>query len=104
MNEEPITSVNGVIYTYWNIERDVSNNFNRLKGKLFNLIEATVTDKQQCEAMKGLIKDFANSEFALCVENLRYTAKGLGLVGEETGSPIPSLGAQPLEGEWKKFS
>ena len=40
---------------YWQLERSVSTGFNRLKGKLYNLVEATITDKQQCETIKNLI-------------------------------------------------
>ena len=82
---------------YW-IENAVASHFNRLKGKLFNLIEASITDKEQCKAIKGLVKDFANSEYGLCIENMRYEAKQAKFIDEKSDSTIPPLPAYPLEG------
>ena len=82
---------------YWSLEGNVSTGFNRLKGKLFNLVEASVIDRQQCEAVKGLIKGFANDEFRICIENMRYTGRNAGFIPEGSDSSMPSLGAEPLE-------
>jgi len=87
----------GLKSDYWTLERSVSTGFNRLKGKLYNLIEATITDKQQCEAIKGLIKGFSNDEYALTLENMRYDARGAKFIPEDVGQTIPPLTAEPLE-------
>lgn len=82
---------------YFRIEGVVSNSFNRLKGKLFNLIEATITDKQQCDAVKGLIKGFANDEYTDCATDMRYHAKDIGLLTNDEVSDFPPMSASPLE-------
>lgn len=58
---------------YW-VENKVAHSFNRLKAKVFNLIEASVTDKIQQEALKGLIKGFANEEYHKCLVSMREEA------------------------------
>lgn len=82
---------------YWGLENDVATSFNRLKGKLFNLIEATITDKVQCEATKGLIKGFANDEFKICVKNMRYSAEAIGLLQKVDIDGFLPESAEPLE-------
>lgn len=82
---------------YFQIEGIVSNSFNRLKGKMFNLIEATITDKQQCEAVKGLIKGFANDEYANCASDLRYQARDMKLLTVEESEDFPPMSASPLD-------
>lgn len=81
---------------YWYLEKTVSNNFNRLKAKIFNLVDASITDKQQATAVKGLIKGFANDEYRLCIGDMRYTARDAGFIDSED-STIPEIGAEPLE-------
>lgn len=78
---------------YWYLEKTVSNNFNRLKAKIFNLVDASIIDKQQATAVKGLIKGFANDEYRLCIEDMRYTAEDAGYI-KDVHYPIPS---EPLE-------
>jgi hypothetical protein len=85
----------GVSFSYWGLENVVSNNFNRLKGKIFNLIEATIPDKTQAEAMKGLIKGFANDEFRSTVTDMRFHAEMAGLIKKDEGRPCDF--AEPLE-------
>jgi hypothetical protein len=81
---------------YWYLEKTVSNNFNRLKAKVFNLIDASITDKQQATAVKGLIKGFANDEYRLCISDMRYTARNAEYIASED-SNVPDLGGDPLE-------
>lgn len=81
---------------YWYLEKIVSNNFNRLKAKVFNIIDASIIDKQQATAVKGLIKGFANDEYRLCIEDMRYTARQAEYIGTEDSSITP-LSAEPLE-------
>ena len=82
---------------YWHLEGYVGGGFNRFKAKLYNLIEASVTDKKQCEAVKGLIKGFANDEYINCIENMRYEARQQKLIPEEVSQSIPPMSAEPLE-------
>lgn len=80
---------------YWCLEHDVALRFNRLKAKLFNLVEASVPDKTQQEALKGLVKGFANDEYKLCLEDMRLEAINAGwLKKEELNFP---QSAEPLE-------
>lgn len=81
---------------YWGLENDVAGGFNRLKAKLFNLIEATVTDKVQQDAVKGLIKGFSNDEYKLCIQNMRETAKSAGYIERDIVDGTPWV-AEPLE-------
>lgn len=53
-------SYGGRLTTWFDV---ISVDFNKLKGKLFNLVEATVTDKAQADAVKGLIRGFCNDSF-----------------------------------------
>ena len=78
---------------YWYLEKTVSNNFNRLKAKIYNLIEASIVDKKQQDAVKGLVKGFANDEYSLCIQDMRYTAENAGYI-KDVHYPIPS---EPLE-------
>lgn len=82
---------------YWALEQSVSWGFNRLKAKLFNLVEASVVDKGQVEALKGLIKGFANDEYKNVVEELRMTAIGMKLL--DAKEPFLPQTAEPLEAE-----
>ena len=85
----------GGIYSYWELENNVSDGFNRLKAKIYNLIEATIIDKKQQEAVIGLIKGLANDEYKLCTSNMRYTAKLIGILKEGEDSCLDD--AEPLE-------
>jgi hypothetical protein len=79
---------------YFDIEGVVSNSFNRLKGKFYNLIEASVNDPTQREALKGLIKGFSNEEYRNCKSDMQWIAREKGLIPEGYGS---TEGAEPLE-------
>jgi hypothetical protein len=82
---------------YFQLEGTVSNSFNRLKGMLFNLVEATITDKQQCEAVKGIIKGFANGVYESCVNDMRYRATEMKLLEPEEAQNFPPMSANPLD-------
>lgn len=84
------------VCNYWEFERVTAWSFNRLKGKIYNLIEASVDDEKQQKALKGLVKGFANDEYKLCVKEMRYNARGTSLlpIGEDTDVPEA---AEPLE-------
>jgi len=87
----------GVSFSYWGLENIVSGNFNRFKAKLYNLIEASISDKQQVEALKGLIKGFANDEYRNAIENMRYHAEMAGWIEDRNAQNVAPLSAQPLE-------
>lgn len=80
---------------YWTLEYDVSNSFNRLKAKIYNLIEASIPDKTQQAALKGLVKGFANDEYGVCIDNMRYDAKQAKYLTEE--DDFLPRSAEPLE-------
>lgn len=87
--EDLYCDMKGSIYEYNDI---VSAQFNQLKGKIFNLIEASITDKQQCEAVKGLIKGFCNDNYKNTVGDLGGLFTRLGF----SDLSVP-LSAEPLE-------
>lgn len=80
---------------YWILENDVARSFNRLKGKLFNLVEASVLDKTAQEAVKGLMKGFANDEYNRCIDMMRDTAEDMGLIEKGQAVPNASLESMP---------
>jgi hypothetical protein len=80
---------------YWALENEVASGFNRLKAKLFNLIEATISEEVQQKAVKGLIKGFSNDEYKICIENMRYSARIAGYIEKEE-IEVPQS-AEPLE-------
>jgi hypothetical protein len=83
--------------TYWELEESVSRYFNRLKGKIYNVIEASVPDKTQQNALKGLVKGFANDEWRYNVQDMRLYARRLKLLGEGEDCSVDMLSAEPLE-------
>lgn len=80
--------------SYWEFERIVAWNFNRLKAKLYNLIEGSVEEGKK-EALKALIKGFANDEYKMCIREMRYHGRALKIIGEGEDSSIDF--AEPLE-------
>lgn len=80
---------------YWESERIVAWAFNRLKAKLYNLIEASVVDKKQQEAIKGLIKGFSNDEYKVCIREMRYWGREAKILGEGEDGSIDI--SEPLE-------
>lgn len=51
------------LYNNWAFENILHQHFNRLRARLLNLAEASTRDRQQSDAMKGLIKDFVNEAY-----------------------------------------
>ena len=76
----------------------VSRNFNQLKAKLYNVIEASSTDLKQCEAQKGLIKGFCNEHYKNVVDDLEnwLRKKGVGF-DYELDAGWEAHPAEPLE-------
>ncbi len=94
-----LKETNSLSSNYWNLESDVSNGFNRLKAKIYNVLEASILDGKQLNALKGLVKGFANDEYNKCIENMRYDAIHSGFIEENKDNEIsiPPLTAEPLE-------
>lgn len=85
------------VSSYFKLEGVVSNSFNRLKGKMLNLVEAIITDNQQCDAVKGLIKGFANDEYANCANDMRWIARDIELLSKDESEDFPQMSANPLD-------
>ena len=94
-HEEKDFGITGNIFEYNGI---VSVQFNQLKGKLFNLIDATTIDADQRKAMKGLIKDFCNSQFKNIIGDMEGWMERMGF-DIERGKTIGAINvAEPLNG------
>jgi hypothetical protein len=83
--------IEGNVYEFHDI---VSVQLNQLKAKLFNLIEATSTDAKQQEALKGLVKGFANTAYKNTTGDLTGLFQRLGFQVEDF-----NYGTNPLEGQ-----
>lgn len=84
--------VGGKVYEYIDI---TSVQFNQLKAKLFNLVEASVTDEKQREAMKGLIRGFCNHHFKAIIGDLGGLMHRMGLQDTENTASVMTV--SPLE-------
>lgn len=77
------------------IESNFSNSMNKLKGKIFNLVDVLNLEKEQKKSFIDLIKGFANDEYHTFVGNLRYEAMNKGLI--EDMNDVPPIIAEPLD-------
>ncbi len=94
IQEDVYPVIIGSIYEYHDI---VGVQFNRLKGKLFNLIEASTIDEKQRQAMKGLVKDFCNSQYNNVIGDLEYWITNMGFIIEKTIPTCEPLGSEQLK-------
>lgn len=78
--QEENIGINGSIYEYHDI---ISVQFNQLKGKLFNLIEASAINRDQGDAMKGLVKGFCNYQYNNIIGDLENWIKNMGFEIED---------------------
>ncbi len=69
----------GKVINKWEFYDIISSHFNQLKGKLYNVIEASVSDKTQQEALKGLIKGFANQHYKNAVDDIENWLRRIGV-------------------------
>jgi len=88
-HEEENWGIQGDIYEFEGI---TSAQFNQLKGKLYNLVESSVIDEKQRNAMKGLVKDFCNEKYRNTIGDLKDWVKRMGFKIED----YPE-GKEPLE-------
>ena len=88
----------GVEIDKWEFYDILSVHFNQLKGKLYNVIEASSSSKEQCEAQKGLIKGFCNNHFKNAVDDIESWLRKTGVDMEDDYEKgwIPHP-AEPLE-------
>ena len=72
----------------------ISGQFNQLKAKLYNAIEASGLDDRQSNALKGLIKGFCNHHYGVTIEEMDWWFTHMGFPMEKWGTPQT---AEPLE-------
>lgn len=87
------------INSYFFIEGCVSDSFNRLKAKIFNIIEATGIEDKQSEAIIKLIKGIANDEHINCSKHMRKVALTAEIITDEEVKTFPPISSNPLETE-----
>ena len=75
----------GSIYEYSGI---ISAQYNQLKAKLFNTIEASIIEKEQREAVKGLIKGFCNEQYRNTIKDVKGLLIRMGLIDESNPENI----------------
>jgi hypothetical protein len=75
-----VVPIEGSVYEFYDI---VSAQFNQLKAKLFNLIEASSPDKTQQEAVKGLIRGFCNEHYKNSVGDLAGLMERIGVIEDK---------------------
>ena len=73
--------------------------FNRLRARLMNLAESSTRDKQQAEAMKGLMKDFLNEAYYASLDFMESYARDMGVIEptEAQCGPKDRLTAQGMQ-------
>lgn len=79
----------------YEIEGDFSDSMNKLKAKIFNLIDVLNLEKEQKKSIIDLIKGFANDSYHVFVGNLRYSAMDKGIIKDM--NDIPPIVANPLD-------
>jgi hypothetical protein len=73
-------------YNDWAFQPILHQHFNRLRARLLNLAETSTRDKQQAEAMKGLIKDFINEAYYPSLGAIEDFCRDKGLIKPEDRS------------------
>lgn len=82
----------------WEFYDIISTHLNRLKGKLYNVIEASSDNKERCEAQKGLIKGFCNEAYKTLVDDIESFLRRTGMELEcDIEGGFPPHSANPLE-------
>ena len=74
------TENQGDVGNLFHYEKFVSESMNKLRAQIFNLLEASVTNEKQCNALKGLIKGFSYENQNDIVENIGDILLRLGIV------------------------
>jgi hypothetical protein len=86
-------------YNNWAFQPILNQHFNRLRARLLNLAETSTRDRQQSDAMKGLIKDFINTAFYDSMHEIEAFCRDKGIISEGEGQcgPQDRLTAQSLK-------
>lgn len=63
----------------WEFYDILSAQFNQLKAKLYNVIEASSLNPQQLEAFKGLVKGFCNEHYKNSVDGVESFLRKIGI-------------------------
>ena len=66
-------------YNNWAFQPILNQHFNRLRARLLNLAETSTRDKQQAEAMKGLVKDFVNEAYFAAIREIEDFCRDKGI-------------------------
>ncbi len=81
MQEPGCPKVVGYVSEFYDIS---SAQFNQLKAKLFNLIEASIPNMEQNSAIKGLVKGFCNQHYKNLVGDLHRLMHRLRLLDTDS--------------------
>lgn len=76
----PSTPLSG--YNNWAFEPILHQHFNRLRARLMNLAESSTRDRQQSDAMKGLMKDFVNEAYFPALRDIQAFLRDKGVIPE----------------------
>lgn len=77
-------------FNNWAHEPILHQHFDRLRARLLNLAETSTRDKQQAEAMKGLMKDFLNAAFYDSVRDIECFLRDMKVISEGEGKTQPA--------------
>jgi len=86
-------------YNNWAFQPILNQHFNRLRARLLNLAETSTRDRQQSEAMKGLIKDFVNEAYFPACREIEAFLRDKKVISEgedQCGGPNDRLTAKSL--------
>lgn len=75
----------------------IRENYNLLKARMMNLAESATSDTRQCNALKGLMKDFLNQAYLGTLQRVKDVLESRGLSDDRCVSgPTPGLDAKGL--------
>lgn len=97
INSDPAPSVPSC--NDWAFEPILHNHFNKLRARLMNLAEASTRDKQQSDAIKGLMKDFVNEAYYPALRDIEGFLREKGVIPEginQCGNPAIVLTAKSI--------
>jgi hypothetical protein len=76
------------LYNNWAFQSILNQHFNRLRARLMNLAEASTRDKQQADAMKGLMKDFVNEAYFPALHEIEEFLRDKGVISKGEGQNL----------------
>lgn len=77
-------------YNNWAFEPILHQHFNRLRARLMNLAESSTRDRQQSDAMKGLMKDFVNEAYFPALRDMQSFLRDKGVISEREDHAVRS--------------